>query len=244
MEPSATAPEYVAIIVPARNEEQLIGRSLSSIARARYNCLRDLGTRAPKFSTIVVADGCSDNTVSIARRFDVTVLETPAIGVGAARAIGATEALARSRADASRIWLANTDADSRVHNRWVLEQVEWAAAGADIYIGDVRPDFEDLSIQQRNAWAATHRPGQVRGHVHGASLGIRASAYRAIGGFDQIELGEDVELVAAARAAGFSVALSATEVLTSGRRVARALGGYSRYLTDLVEPEAAPQLGV
>jgi glycosyltransferase involved in cell wall biosynthesis len=223
-------PEHIAVIVPARDEAHLIGRSLASIARARRACRRRLGSRAPGLTTIVVADGCTDATASIARRFGVVVLETPAIGVGAARALGVAAALEGIDSAPERVWLANTDADSSVHSRWILEQVEHADTGADIYLGDVRPDFDDLSPEQRAAWLATHERGRPRGHVHGASLGIRGSAYLAIGGFDAIGLGEDVELVAAARRAGFVVALSATEILTSGRQVARATGGYSHYL--------------
>jgi glycosyltransferase involved in cell wall biosynthesis len=222
-------------VVPARDEEQLIGRSLSSIAHARRTCLRRLGRQTPEFSTIVVADGCSDETVAIARRFGVTVVETSPVGVGAARALGASEAFARIHVASDRIWLCNTDADSSVHSRWILEQLESATSGADVYLGDVRPDFRDLSAAQRKAWLASHVPGRARGHVHGANLGIRGSTYLAIGGFRAIELGEDVELVTTARAAGFEVALSATEVLTSGRHVGRAHDGYSRYLASLVE---------
>jgi glycosyltransferase involved in cell wall biosynthesis len=223
--------EHVAVVLPARNEEELMSRSLASIARAQRTCRRHLGSRSPDFSIIVVADGCTDDTAGIAARHGATVLETPPIGVGAARALGVAEALSRFGASPEVLWLANTDADSAVHGRWILEQWEAADAGADVYLGDVRPDFEDLSPQQREAWLATHRPGRARGHVHGASLGIRASTYLAIGGFDAIEVGEDVELVAAARKAGYAVAVSATEILTSGRAVARAVGGYSHYLT-------------
>jgi glycosyltransferase involved in cell wall biosynthesis len=220
----------VAIVLPARDEAQLIGRSLASIVRAVRATRRCLGARAPGFTTIVVADGCTDATATIARRSGVVVVETPAVGVGAARALGITAALSRIDAPPESVWLANTDADSAVHSRWIIEQLEHADAGADLYLGDVRPDFADLSPEQRSAWLTTHPPGQPRGHVHGASLGIRASAYLEIGGFEAIELGEDVELVETARRAGFAVALSSTEILTSGRRVARAAGGYSHYL--------------
>jgi glycosyltransferase involved in cell wall biosynthesis len=227
-----TTPEHVAIVVPARDEEELIARSLASIARATRTCRRRLGSRSPTFATIVVADGCTDHTADIARGYGLHVIETTQIGVGAARALGVTVALSQSEAAPDRVWLANTDADSAVHSRWIVEQVERASAGADVYLGDVRPDFDDLSVRQREAWLASHLPGHARGHVHGASLGIRASAYLEIGGFEAIGLGEDVELVAAARKAGFVVALSATEILTSGRQVARANGGYSHYLAN------------
>lgn len=222
---------HVAVVLPARNEEELICRGLASIARAQRTCRRRLGPRSPDFSTIVVADGCTDDTAGIAERHGATVIETPAIGVGAARALGISEVLSGLRIAPEQLWLANTDADSAVHSRWILEQWQAANSGADIYLGDVRPDFGDLSPQQREAWLATHLPGRARGHVHGASLGIRASTYLAVGGFDAIEVGEDVELVAAARKAGFAIAVSGTEILTSGRKVARAIGGYSHYLT-------------
>lgn len=226
-----TAVDELAVIIPARDEEPLIGRSLAAVGRARREVHRQLGHDAPGMTTIVVADGCLDATATVAKRFPgVRVIETAPVGVGAARAVGAREALARASADLQHVWLANTDADSVVHPRWLLEQIEAATLGADVYLGDVRPDFADLSPEQQSAWLATHPAGVPRGHTHGASLGIRASAYSLLGGFETLTTGEDVDLVERARAARLTVRTSPTEVLTSGRRQGRAPDGYARYL--------------
>jgi len=129
------------------------------------------------------------------------------------------------------VWLACTDADSVVPVGWIDDQLDRAAAGADVVIGTVRPDFADLSPRQIAAWTGRHTPGRPNGHVHGANLGVRASSYRAVGGFAPVDLHEDNDLVDRLRAAGATlVASDVGEVLTSGRRDGRTSGGYAGYL--------------
>jgi 1,2-diacylglycerol 3-beta-glucosyltransferase len=68
-----------AILVPAHDEEQVIGRLLESLERLRY--LREL------FSVYVVADNCSDRTADVARSHGAHVFErddTSAPGKGQA----------------------------------------------------------------------------------------------------------------------------------------------------------------
>jgi len=162
----------IAVVIPARNEEELIGRCLRSVLAARHSS----AVPAP---IIVVADGCLDATAEIARGFpEVTVLEIESSNVGAARAAGAEIAIARGAR-----WLANTDADSMVPRNWLDAQLDFAAAGRDLAIGTVRPDFRDLDPEQRRAWHSTHVRGRPNGHAHGANLGVRTALYRAIGGY-------------------------------------------------------------
>ena len=204
----------VAVVIPARDEADLIARCLSSIDSARI---------------IVVADGCADNTAEIARSRGVEVIEIDEANVGLARAIGCQAALRHPEVD----WIACTDADSVVPPNWIDEQLRLAAAGADVVVGTVRPDFSDLSALQTNAWLATHQPGVANGHVHGANLGLRASAYLSVGGFAPVSEHEDNDLVARLATAGFTVTpTAAIEVLTSGRVFGRTPGGYARYLRD------------
>ena len=76
----------------------------------------------------------------------------------------------------------------------------------------------------------------VNGHVHGASLGIRADVYAAAGGFDAIAEHEDVDLVQRCRVLGANLHASASaEVLTSGRFIGRTPGGYAGYLRAQAE---------
>ena len=138
-------------------------------------------------------------------------------------------------------WLANTDADSVVPANWLEVQRAFADAGAAVVIGTVRPDFDDLTEMQRVAWLAGHIPGRPNGHVHGANLGIRASAYLAAGGYHPLPEHEDADLVARLSRQGPIVASDAAEVITSGRTFGRTPGGYARYLReDLVAEVTAP----
>jgi hypothetical protein len=72
--------------------------------------------------------------------------------------------------------------------------------------------------------------------VHGANLGIRASAYLAAGGFPPLRTAEDHALLAAATRAGCMVAqASDIAVETSGRRLARAPRGFGDLLRTLAD---------
>jgi glycosyltransferase involved in cell wall biosynthesis len=221
----------VGVVIPARDEEQLIGACLESVRAASAA----LGPRVTT-SIIVVADGCLDATAAVAAAVPgVRVLEIESSNVGTARGVGAREAMRRG-AD----WIANTDADSRVPIDWLTRQLRLAQAGVDVVIGGVRPDVGDLSAQQIAAWVATHPVGRPNGHIHGANLGVRAEAYRAVGGYRTLPEHEDVDLVERLALAGFDlVALGRGEVLTSGRPVGRTPGGYARFLReDLLAPPA------
>ena len=238
----------VVVVVPARDEQELIERCLASVAEARRRLVEE--RPEARVVVVVVADGCTDDTVRLARAVPgVTVLETSVHNVGLARSAGVEWALAElgrgegwggpddgPATTADRVWIANTDADSQVPPAWLTSQLDEADAGADVVVGTVRPDFADLNREQVAAWTARHTPGRPNGHVHGANLGVRASRYAEAGGFGDLDLHEDVTLVERLRASGASIVASeAGEVLTSGRRVGRTRGGYAGYLaTDLL----------
>jgi len=214
----------IGVVIPARDEEALIGRCLDAILHAA-------GRVRAKVDVVVVADGCLDRTAEIARGFrGVRVIELESSNVGTARAAGARAALARG-AD----WLANTDADSIVPPNWFSSFAGFESAGFDVVIGTVRPDFSELEPEQLAAWVATHHPGEPNGHVHGANLGVRASAYVDVGGYLPLPEHEDVDLVR--RLARHTVIASDdAEVITSARRFGRTPGGYARYLREDLVP--------
>ncbi|WP_043674087.1 glycosyltransferase [Clavibacter michiganensis] len=217
----------VAVVIPARDEEELVGRCLASVAAAAERARAD----DVDVRVTLVADDCRDDTAGIARAAGVEVIETADGRVGAARARGVDAALAAWGGSAEELWIACTDADSEVPPAWITSQLELADAGADVVVGTVRPELADLSPEQVAAWRATRVPGQANGHVHGANLGVRGDAYLAAGGFPAVAEHEDVDLVARLRARGASVAASAAgEVLTSSRREGRTPGGYAGYL--------------
>jgi cellulose synthase/poly-beta-1,6-N-acetylglucosamine synthase-like glycosyltransferase len=87
----------------------------------------------------------------------------------------------------------------------------------------------------RRLWIAHHLRADGHRHVHGANLGIRASALAGLGGWSPLVSGEDVELAARARDAGLVIRRSgAAPVVTSARLDGRAPDGFAAYLRRLV----------
>lgn len=227
----------VVVVIPAHNEEGLVVGCLRSLMAAIVQTRSLLSSAAPRLRVILVADGCTDRTVDYALAFpEVTVLEQPSRGVGSARRAGINYALRSTLAATRSVWIINTDADTRVAENWISEHLRVAGRGVDLLIGAVRPDFDDLSVQQVAAWLHSHPGGRPSGHTHGANLGIRGNVYRAIGGFADLDEHEDVDLVDRARKRGARiVATDTVEVVTSGRQTGRTPGGYARYLREELE---------
>lgn len=221
--------EAIVVVVPVRDEQLLLEKCLSALAAA-VTAASNAGIRT---EVRVVLDRCTDASGQIAAAFPFPTLTSDAGRVGVARAIGVSDALqALAGIPIDRVWIANTDADSRVPTGW-LTHFRTISRSADVCVGTVRPDFDDLSAAQRALWLRTHRSGEPNGHVHGANLGLSARAYLAAGGFASLGEHEDVDLVARCRNQGAVVVASdAAEVLTSGRRTGRTPGGYARYLRE------------
>ncbi|GAA1480289.1 glycosyltransferase family 2 protein [Gordonia sinesedis] len=222
--------DRVSVIVPARNEQSLIGRCLRSIRDAEHQ-LHQRNSTPIRTGITVVLDRCVDATGDIADDHGVRTVAIDAGTVGAARRAGATAALADRTTPADRHWLVTTDADSVVPADWLVEHLRLAERGAHLVTGLVMPDHRDLSAGQRHRWSTTtcRQPGHS--HVYGANLGIRADTYWAIGQFPPVPTGEDQALVDAARAAGATiVATDRGTVLTSARRCGRAPDGFAAWL--------------
>lgn len=224
----------VAIVVPARNEQTYIASCIDSLRTAigRLNAHRpELRARI-----VLVLDACTDDTVTaVPIGPDLDVLSVRARSAGGARAAGAAHALNSLSHPQSRLWLANTDADSCVPVDWLVEMVADAERGAHLVLGTVEPDAA-LDARARARWRLRHELIEGHPHVHGANFGIRADAYRRLGGWATIATGEDVDL--AARAADDSDLVvrrtARIPVVTSSRTQGRAPTGFAGYLSDLV----------
>jgi glycosyltransferase involved in cell wall biosynthesis len=222
--------ETVGVVVPAHDEEALLPACLVALRHAA-------AAISIPVRVMVVADTCTDRTAATARACGAAVISIRARNVGAARAAGMT-ALLRLTAgrDPAATWLATTDADTVVPPGWLWRQLEYANAGWDVVLGTVtvtnwdgHPPHLPDAFERRYAFGAGPHP-----HVHGANLGIRASAYLAAGGFPPLRTAEDHALLAAATEAGCDV-LQAGDlaVETSSRRQARAPNGFGHLLRTL-----------
>ncbi|TKV58277.1 glycosyltransferase [Nakamurella flava] len=231
--------DAVAVVIPARDEEATITACLEAV-------MVSAAAVAVPVSVIVVADRCTDATAERAAAFtpvspgrSVTVVASRAGQVGAARDEGVRSALrcaVAGGAEPRRVWIACTDADSRVPSDWLAVHVEIADSGADLVLGTVRPDPADLPSALLESWWRRHLLTDGHPHVHGANLGVRGDRYETVGGFPHLPTHEDVRLAdAVRRSGGRVVATGRAPVLTSGRRVGRAPAGLSSYLRELVD---------
>lgn len=231
----------LGVVLPVHNEELLLPRCLAALDRARAAVIVPV-------HVVVVLDSCTDASAEIARTTaapDTDLVAVEARNVGAARAAGVAVLL--ERPDAESTWIASTDADSAVGPNWLSGHLGYAEQGFDAVAGTVVIDDwhrHPATRQRAYQHAYQHRWGHR--HVHGANLGVSASAYRAVQGFPALPTGEDVALVAALAAAGHRIAwASDLPVLTSGRLHGRAPQGMSSHLRTLTRgaPEACAPTG-
>jgi glucosyl-3-phosphoglycerate synthase len=228
------------VVIPARDEERRIGGCLEALANQTAS--RD------EFETLVVLDACRDDTarvvdeVSAALGLTVRTLAGPGSGAGAARQVGMDAACDRLlELGCPDGLIACTDADSLPAPDWLERQLAHVAAGARAIAGLIELDGDEAAelpatVLNRRDRDASARLGRVRrvepeaGHHHfaGASLGVTADTYRAVGGIEPLVALED---------AGFAVRLtqhgvpilraSDVKVRTSARADGRAVRGLS-----------------
>jgi hypothetical protein len=216
----------VGIVVPVHDEEELLPVALEGIAQAV-----DALPPAISCRVAVVLDNCRDGSSAVAHawagRVGGLVVVEECKSVGTARRAGSQALLSLWRsAHPATIWLATTDADSRVPQDWLTVQLETHRSGSDLWAGRVRVAEESpVARQWKEEYAVERRP------IHGASLGFSGSLYEHIGGFRCLRSGEDRDLHRRAVAAGFGVTYDLrAPVTTSARRRGRAPGGFASVL--------------
>ncbi|MEU4409056.1 glycosyltransferase [Streptosporangium sp. NPDC023963] len=249
--------QTVGVVVPARDEEELLPACLASVNLA--------GRLVPGVLVhlIVVADTCGDRTASLAAQAGATVVEGTMTNVGQARLAGTRALLRRTRGlDPATVWVATTDADTLVPPCWLGRQLRHAAQGWEAVVGTVTvTDWSGYPPRCQTVYAEEYAPGTGTGstgatgaranggnatgagrnggarwhpHVHGANLGVTAAAYLAAGGFRALPTGEDGALVRALESAGRRVLrTTGVSVVTSARRDSRAPDGFGHFLARL-----------
>lgn len=218
----------IGIVIPAHNEEDRLAAAIAAAITAATHPLLD----GRAVLIVVVADACTDRTVSVARAAGVAALEVDFRNVGRARQAGAEFALAHGAQ-----WLACTDADSTVAPDWLVQQI---GLNAEAVCGCVWVDdwsvHPEVAEHLASEFAAHYRHADGHSHIHGANLGCSAQAYRRSGGFQPLASDEDVAFVRALQKAGVSVMFSAApRVVTSARADHRAPRGFGATVLQSAE---------
>jgi Glycosyl transferase family 2 len=225
-EPPRRRTRAVGVVLPVHDEEDLLPGALHALEDAVAALPTALSVR-----TVVVLDSCGDASAGIAGRWadrrGALVLPRDCRSVGLARQAGCRAVLAGwPEMEPAQIWLATTDADSRVPPDWLTVQLHAHEAGVDLWAGRVRVAEKSATIQR---WS--ERYAAEGGPIHGASLGFSAALYSELGGFRGLAHGEDRDLALRATAAGFRIRHAAKAVVTtSSRRLGRAPHGFASVL--------------
>jgi glucosyl-3-phosphoglycerate synthase len=241
----------VSVVVPARDEEALIGSCLTALAEQE-----DISPE--EYEVLLVLDRCTDATGDraldvAAQRPDMRLylLEGPGRGAGHARRVGMEEAYVRLLSlDRPEGLIASTDADTVVAPNWLSVQLEAAARGARAIGGriELRDDAdlphgvpgwraEQGRLRQRELLATLDPTGggepmrAEHWQFSGASLALTAATYEEIGGLEPRAALEDEYLERALLRRGVTIERPlAVTVATSARLVGRAKRGLARDL--------------
>jgi hypothetical protein len=186
----------ISVIVPTLNEEARIGAALDSAELGR------------NVEVIVVDGGSADRTRDVARQKGATVIGGPRhrarqLNLGADAAEGALLLFLHG----DTLLPPGYDA----HVRRTLERPEVALGAFELAISGDVPRLRAVEA------AVRYRSRRWKTPYGDQSLFIRAETFRRLGGFPDMPIMEDYELVRRARLHGRIVTVPA-RVLTSGRR--------------------------
>jgi cellulose synthase/poly-beta-1,6-N-acetylglucosamine synthase-like glycosyltransferase len=223
---------HMCVLIPARDEEELLPECLASVFEARRYL-----SPATSCDVVVAVDRSTDKTFDIANKMlkgKGAVVALNAGAVGEARTLAAEIALRRYDGPLDRCWLANTDADCCVPKSWLADQLMLCGLGAEAVAGTI--DVVDFSqhapgVEMRFRSSYPVSPDGTHSHVHGANFGVRADAYLRAGGWGSLCTAEDHDLWNRLADHGTRrVSIDRVKVLTSGRRVGRAPRGFAAAL--------------
>ncbi len=174
-----TRPELpaVSVCIPTRNGRRTIGGQIAALAAQDY---------AGRFEVIVADNGSTDATIDAVHRAAPEGLRVRV--VDASRGRGTNVARNSAAAVATGGFLAFCDDDDEVRPGWLTALVAAAQRG-DIVCGVI--DSERLNDEVVRSWKSDRaRDRLVAAHgmmpsIIGASCGIWADTFAAVGGFDE-----------------------------------------------------------
>lgn len=234
------------VVVPARDEEDLIASCLLALATQR-------GVEPEEYEVLLVLDHCTDRTEARAREIALErpnlrlhFLDGPAEGSGAARRVGMDAARDRLlQMGRPEGLVACTDADSMVAQDWIAAQHHAVSEGARaiggrIELADdgslpegVRAEHAEQGLlRYERLLSDSDRPGKAEHwQFSGASLALTAQVYAEVGGLKPLTALEDEHLEGVLRHHGIPIErLLSVRVTTSPRLQGRAKRGLAHDL--------------
>lgn len=202
----------ISFVVPAFNEEKLLGNCLQSIGAAvRANARPDLSTE------IIVADNNStDATPSIAKAAGAIVVFEPINQISRARNTGASAATGD--------WLVFVDADSELSALLLADALALVDENSCIGCGSLMA-MPDLPFWARRMLALWSAISIICNWAAGSFIACRTDAFRTIGGFstefyaaEEIDFCRRLKKLAKKRKQKFTI-LRAHPLQTSNRKV-------------------------
>lgn len=204
---------YLSIIIPAFNEELLIGPCIESISTSLARNDRQ-GVTA---EVIVVDNNSTDKTAQLATQAGARVVFEPINQIGRARNTGA--------AAATGDWLLFLDADSRLSPNLLADILSMIDAGNSVGCGSTLA-MDGLPWWANGIFHLWRGMSILFGWAAGALIVCRHDAFREVGGFPQdLYALEEIELSKRLKAWGRSrdlrfIILAKHPLETSSRKVA------------------------
>lgn len=193
----------ISIIIPAYNEEKLIGLCLSSLKNQNFS--------KKDYEIIVINNASTDNTAQIVQNFGVKLVNEPKKGVSFAIKRGFLEARGKI--------IALTEADTIVPPDWLSKIYMAFQNNPDIALvggrSVLKPDNHLTLIADI---FLNYMGGKILRRSSACNFAIRRDIYFKIGGvYEKINFNYETELFLRAKKEGKSVFLWDNPVVTSSR---------------------------
>ena len=202
----------VSVIIPAHNEEDTIGKTIKSLLKLKYP--------KDKLEIIVVDDESNDNTADAAKKFkQIKLINNKHRGVGKASAVNCGLKFATGE------FVAIVDADSEVSEnslRNALEYFSGNKVGCVITPIKVLESGNIYNNLQKIEYSFTAMIRELMSRVntlyysHGVLSIFRKDLIKKLGGFDENNLTEDLEIAMRLKANGYDIRM-ASNALTYTR---------------------------
>jgi glycosyltransferase involved in cell wall biosynthesis len=208
----------ISVVVPAYNEEKLLGDALRAI--------REAMAVFPEAELIVCDNNSTDRTADIARAAGAKVVFEPVNQISRARNAGARAATGD--------WLVFVDADS-YPTRELLSDVK-EHIESSVIAGGVTVSSQGMPRAARVAVGAWNLVSRTFRWAAGSFIFVRADAFEAVGGFSEaLYASEEIDLSRKLKRRGKVVILHRHPLRTSERKLhLYSAGDYFRFMLKTI----------